>query len=350
MKSASKQVASLSASALLKASEQECIACSISAIRDASEALRGATPRRATLRFRSIVTPSCSRRSTPRIPSSGPPHALAIAVRSIAGSLTPRRLWLPNVSSLIETSRACNAVVSFHDWTCTSFMRPIVNDFSLSMEVAAVSIRKRLSALSTWRIATGSRSQRCRGISVPLVEVCAPAPLAASSTVKLAKKQPSKPGAIRIIPSIAVLWLGRFVPKSQCWPHGKHLDRETGASSNWLPWRAPEFRTPTGEHPLPFGFRRRTARRALPVPDFPAISSSVPRSDHERARADRRIQAMQQKRSSLRGKPSPCRTAANSRKAPADARVHGAQMPGGPRSRRRYRELHQLRHTANLPW
>jgi len=189
MKSGSKQEASRSASALLKASAQKCIACYISAISDVSPALGGATPKRATLRFKSIVTPSCSRRSTPRIPSSGPPHALAIAVKSIAGSLTPRRLWLPNVNSPIETSRAFNAVVSFQDVTWTSFLRPLGNDFSLSMDVAAVSTRKRLSALSTWRIATGSRSQRCRGISVPTVAVCAPAPRAVSETIKLANKK-----------------------------------------------------------------------------------------------------------------------------------------------------------------
>src|ERR1019366_6856256 len=120
-----------------------------------------------------------------------------------------------------------------------------------------------------------------------------------------------------------VLWLGRFVAKSQPWLNGKHLDRGTTANSNWLPWRAPEFRTPAGVHPPPFGYRRRTARRAPPVPDFPATSSSVQRSDRERVRADRRTQAKRRKRSSLRGKPSPCHSATNSRKALADARVHG---------------------------
>ena len=47
-KSGSKQTASLSASALLKSSKQECIACSISAISAASEELGGGSPRRAT--------------------------------------------------------------------------------------------------------------------------------------------------------------------------------------------------------------------------------------------------------------------------------------------------------------
>ena len=74
--SGSKQVASLSASALLlKASEHECIAVSISAISDSSEELGCATASRATLGFRSMVTPRRSRRSTPRMPSSGAPQS-----------------------------------------------------------------------------------------------------------------------------------------------------------------------------------------------------------------------------------------------------------------------------------
>ena len=87
-----------SASLLLKASEQECIALSMSAIRDASAELVGTIPRRETLRFRSMDTPNCSRRSTPRIPSTS-----AAARFGDGAEVDRRRLYsLQNVITLGE--------------------------------------------------------------------------------------------------------------------------------------------------------------------------------------------------------------------------------------------------------
>jgi len=73
----------LSASALLKAVEQKTIAFSISAMSVSSEKFRGATFSRATLRSKSIAPSNCSRRSTPRIPSSCPPQAFEMAVKFV---------------------------------------------------------------------------------------------------------------------------------------------------------------------------------------------------------------------------------------------------------------------------
>ena len=132
----------------------------------ASSAGSGALrPSRATLRFRSMVTLSCSSRSTPKIPSIGPPQALAIALKSTAGSFTSSRRRLPSRSSEIKTSCAVAALVPFQDEISTCLERPAGNDLTFNMDVAAVSTRKRISLLSACTTTTGRRSQRSSGIS-----------------------------------------------------------------------------------------------------------------------------------------------------------------------------------------
>src|SRR6266851_4398675 len=63
------------------------------------------------------------------------------------------------------TSRALVAAVPDHEVTRISFSPPPLNDFRLSIEVAPVSTRKRITADPTRTFTTGRRSHRSMGIS-----------------------------------------------------------------------------------------------------------------------------------------------------------------------------------------
>src|SRR5215475_6337746 len=163
-------------------------------------------------RLRSMVTPILSRRSTPRMPSILPAHALPIGLRSIAGSFRSRRVCSPKVSSGRETSRALVAAVPLQDETRISFERPEANDLRFSVVVAAVSRRKRMSAPSMRTLTIGRTSQRSMGISEGNCGCCG------KTGEQKTNKQKSKRAAFEAHRRSIPRWMLGVVGRYMVWP------------------------------------------------------------------------------------------------------------------------------------
>src|SRR6516162_3935679 len=73
----------------------------------------------------------------------------------------------------METSRALVAAVPDQEVIWISFMRPVLKDLRLSVEVAPVSTRKRISADPMRTFTIGSLSHRSIGISSEDTDFCA---------------------------------------------------------------------------------------------------------------------------------------------------------------------------------
>src|SRR3984957_6816787 len=118
---------------------------------------------------------------------------------------------------------------------------PLLKDFWFNIEVAAVSTRNRFSVLFTSTIATGNRSQRCKGISDSAGGVCARSGGVANRQTRPALTNKSRPRRIRIIASRAALLPGRSVRELPCGYGETRHRREKAGTPSSLPWRAIEF-------------------------------------------------------------------------------------------------------------
>src|SRR6266853_1296641 len=121
--------------------------------------------------FKSTVAPRRASRSKPRMPSMRLPQVWPIGERSTAGKRRScKRCW-PITSSGRMTWRDLVSTVPFQEVTAIWRESPCANDLLLSMEVAAVSTRKRSLAPATVTWTSGRPSQLSRWTSSALSEL-----------------------------------------------------------------------------------------------------------------------------------------------------------------------------------
>ena len=106
--------------------------------------------------------------------------------------------------------------------------------------------------LSAFRITIGWRSQRCRGVSVPLagVGLCSSAVYSEDEDRPRDDTSEQTQTDTHHCLNCTVPVAGSIRCRIEPGPDGKRFDPGTGASSSLLPSPGPEFRMPAGAHPL----------------------------------------------------------------------------------------------------